>query len=264
MKNLIIIAFALLSLPAMAQEKGPKKGDQLTIGSGGIRVTHKGDSTQKAFELQIGMLDLGVNSLQDKTNYQSAEAQNFLKVSPEAKNSNLFALRDMKSVNVNIYPVLVKFNALRTRNQKILISTGLGLQIYNFRFNKPISFINTTEPAVIMDTVSFSKNKLAVTYLTVPLMVTAKTRLADKTWLVYGAGISAGYRLSSWTKQISDERGKQKNRDRFNLSDYNVCVNGEVGLEGYIRLYASYQLTNMFDNGLDQHPFSIGVRFLGL
>ena len=264
MKNFIIIALAFLTLPAIAQEKGPKKGDQLTIGTGGIRITHKGDSTHKAFELQVGMLDLGVNSLQDKTNYQSADAQNFLKVNQDAKNSNLFALRDLKSVNVNIYPVMVKFNALRTRNQKILISSGLGLQIYNFRFNKPISFVNTTEPAVIMDSISFSKNKLAVTYLTVPLMVTAKTHLVDKAWLVYGAGVSAGYRLSSWTKQISDERGKQKNRDQFNLSDFNVCVNGEIGLEGYIRLYASYQLTNMYDNSLDQHPFSIGVRFLGL
>ena len=261
MKNLIIIALLSLSLPAVAQEKG----DQLSIGSGGIKITHKSDSSKsKTFELQLGMLDVGINSLQDKTDYNSPAAQNFLQVGQDSKNSNLFALRDMKSVNVNIYPVMVKFNALKTRNQKISISSGIGLQIYNFRFNKPISFVNNTEPAVIMDTVSFSKNKLAVTYLTVPLMVTAKTRLVDKAWLVYGAGISAGYRLSSWTKQISDERGKQKNRDQFNLSDFNVCVNGEIGLEGYLRLYASYQLTNMYDNSLDQHPFSIGVRFLGL
>lgn len=264
MKNLIIIILAFLTMPAIAQDKGPKKGDQLTIGSGGIKIKHSGDSTDKAFELQYGMLDLGLNSLQDKTNYNSPEAKQFLQVSPESQNSNLFSLRDIKSVNVNIYPIMAKFRLLKTDHQKVFISSGLGLQIYNFRFNKPISFVNTTEPAVIMDSISFRKNKLAITYLTIPLMITAKTKIADKTWLVYGAGISGGYRLSSLNKQISDERGKQKNRDKFNLNDFNVCVNGEIGIDGFIRLFGSYQLTNMYDKGLDQHPLSIGVRFLGL
>lgn len=240
------------------------KGTTLTVGTGGIKVNKPGVKKHKKFEVQVGMLDLGFNNIQDKTNYNSPEAQNFLHVNQDQKNSNLFSLREGKSVNVNIWPVLLKYNALKTHNQKITIATGVGLQIYDFRYNKPISFQSDPNPAIIMDSLSFSKNKLGMTYLSVPLMFNFKTRLADKLWLVYGVGVTGGYRISSWTKQISDERGKDKNHDSFNFQDFNACLTGEIGLDDYIRLYATYQVTNMYKNSLDQHPFAIGVRFLGI
>jgi len=245
--------------------KSSGHGHSLSVGSGGIQITSDANKDKKKkFDVQIGMVDLGFNSLQDKTNYNAPDAQNYLQVNQDQKNSNLFSLRGGKSINVNVYPVLLKYNALRTNNQKIIISTGVGIQSYDFRFNKPISYVNNVSPAIIMDTISFSKNKLGFYFLNVPLSVTFKTRLSEKLWGVYGFGITGGYRISSWTKQISDERGKDKNHDSFNFQDFNACVTGEIGLDGYIRLYASYQLTNLYKNALDQHPFSIGVRFLGI
>jgi len=77
-------------------------------------------------------------------------------------------------------------------------------------------------------------------------------------------GITGGYRLSSWTKQISDQKGLQKNHDKFNFSDFNSCITAEFGLDDYFRLYASYQVTPLQENALDQRPFSIGLRFGGL
>ena len=240
-------------------------GHSLSIGTGGIQITNEAKKDKKKkFEVQAGMVDLGFNSLQDKTNYNSPDAQNYLQVNQDQKNSNLFSLRGGKSVNVNVYPVMLKYNALRTNNQKIIVSTGVGIQSYDFRFNKPISYVNNTSPAIIMDTISFSKNKLGFYFLSIPLGVTFKTRLSEKLWGVYGIGITGGYRIASWTKQISDERGKDKNHDSFNFQDFNACITGEVGLDDYIRLYASYQLTNLYKNSLDQHPFAIGVRFLGI
>jgi hypothetical protein len=115
-----------------------------------------------------------------------------------------------------------------------------------------------------MDTVVFSKNKISITYLSVPLMITAKTRMAKGLWLVYGVGVSGGFRINSLQKQISGERGKQKNHDQFNFSDFNACVSGEIGIDGYVRLFASYQLTNLYTNSLTQYPYSIGVRFIGI
>jgi hypothetical protein len=189
------------------------------------------------------------------------------------RNENLYSLRAGKSTNVNIYPVLLKARLLDTRGQRIYLSTGIGLQLYNFAFNKPLSYVNNTTPAVILDSVSFRKNKLKFNYLTVPLSLTFKTRLvrnfnsdiAKHLDLVYGFGISAGYRLDSWTKQISAERGKQKNHDAFNFRDYNLCLTGEFGLDNFIRLYATYQLTSLEkDGGLQQHPISVGIRFFGI
>ena len=255
-----------------------KKGKSVWVGSGGIHYDNgTSDSTVHNFEVQFGMLDLGVNSLVDNTAYPSpgvlpsAQANNeFFHTDAAHANKDLFSLRQSKSINVNIYPILLKARLLSTPNQKLTLATGLGLQLYNFRFTKPVTYHSDPTTFVALDTISFSKNKLALNYLTVPLMLNAKTRLAgpasgkNSYWLVYGVGVSGGYLLSSWTKQVSDERGKEKNHDPFNFSKTNFCVNGEIGLDGYFRLFASYQLTALHDSYLDQHPFSIGIRFLGL
>src|SRR5690606_40927274 len=70
----------------------------------------------------------------DLTDYTSAAAQHFLQVPSDLKNENLFSLRVAKSVNVNIYPVVLKYRMVKTKTQRLYASVGLGLQIYNFRF----------------------------------------------------------------------------------------------------------------------------------
>ena len=285
MKTIIVFSIAILSSLSVSAQLTVKENipndtakhkRSLSLGSGGLVYDDGKPQKNHLVEVQVGMLDIGINTLQDKTNYSSPEAQSFLKVDGAHKNADLFSLRASKSINVNIYPVMLKMQLHKSETQRWQLATGLGLQIYNFRFTKPVSYTNDPVPAVVLDTVSFSKNKLATNYLTVPLMLNAKTRLArgsydstkkgwgSGTWLTYGIGVSGGYLLSSWTKQISDERSKDKNHDPFNLSKTNFCVNGEIGLDSFIRLYVSYQVTALHSSGLDQHPFSIGVRFLGL
>lgn len=241
-----------------------KNKHYLQIGSGGIKMGGEED-TDKVFDIQIGMVDLGINYLQDRTNYNDPAVQDFLHVNNEMKNDNLFSLREGKSINVNVYPILAKFRAIKTPRQRMYIALGLGLQMYNFRFNKPVTYLNETTPMVgINDSLHFTKNKVGLTYLSMPLMFNFKTKLAKKVWVVYGAGITAGYRIDSWTKQVSVENGKEKNHDQFNFNNFNSCVTAEFGLEGYFRLYASYQLTALHEDTLDQHPYAIGVRFLGI
>jgi hypothetical protein len=265
-------------LPIDTAKQSKKNGTSLSVGSGGVKISKDRDTTDHAFEVQFGMLDLGINSIDDKTDYTlgfmpaipnlPVTAQTFIQAPDDRKNADLFSLRTSKSINVNIYPIMVKARLYKSAGQKVTLASGIGLQLYNFRFTKPISYRADPRPGVVMDTVSFSKNKLAFNYLTVPLMINAKTKIANNKsggyWLTYGVGVSGGYLLSSWTKQVSDERGKEKNHDPFNFRTTNFCVNGELGLDGYVRLYASYQVTALHDDALDQHPFCIGVRFLGL
>lgn len=222
------------------------------------------DTSDKKIDIQVGILDIGVNSLRDKTDYTSAAAQDFLQVPADVRNENLFSLKVAKSINVNIYPIAAKFRIVKTKAQRLYASVGLGFQVYNFRFSKPITYQNETQPQIIMDSIDFSKNKIAVTYLSMPLMITAKTRMAKDLWLVYGIGVTGGFRINSLQKQVSDERGKQKNRDQFNFNNFNACITGELGIDGYVRLFASYQLTNMYASALEQYPYSIGVRFFGI
>lgn len=244
-----------------------KDKSYLSLGSGGIKVSSKKiDSINESRKVKVHflMFDLGINALHDQTNYGSPAAQQYLQVGGDKKNSNLFSLRQGKSINVNIWPVLLDFRLLKSRNQKISLYTGAGLQLYNFKFNKDISYLNETSPMVIEDSVKFSKNKLAFAYVSVPLMLNFKTRLAGKFWVTYGVGVIGGYCFDSWTKQISDERGKQKNHDQFNFQKFNLNLSGEIGINGYIRFYGTYQVTNMYQNALSQNPYCIGIRFFGI
>lgn len=274
-----IAAGLLFAVNVNAQEEGekaaPKKKHTLSISNKGIHIdeivdsakaeAEKEEKKEKAgkFKSSFGLLDIGVNVLNDNTVYTDPRVVSYLKVPTAQRNENLFDLRPSKSVNVNIYPLMVKFLAVKTRNQRLYFTTGIGFQVYNFRYEEDLSYTKSPN-GIIIDSVQFRKNKLAVNYLNVPLMITGKTRLAKKTWLTYGAGVTAGYRLSSWNKQISDERGKKKVHGNFDLTDYNACLTGEFGIDGVIRFYGSYQLTPMYNNGIDQRPICVGVRFFGI
>lgn len=263
-----LMAATVLSLSANAQdgEKKEKKTTTIKIGSDGITVNDKKveEKPEKNFDISVGMVDIGINSIIDNTNYNSAAAKAFLQVPQNLQNENLFSMRTGKSWNVNVYPLMAKIRLQNGKKQKIYLSTGIGLQMYNFRYTKNISYKNETVPMVVMDSIGFSKNKIGLTYLSVPLQFTFKTKLAEKAWLVYGVGVTGGYRIASWNKQISAERGKQKNRDEFNFNDFNACVTGEIGLDDYFRIFASYQVTPLHSTGLDQRPFTIGLRFGGI
>lgn len=281
-----LMAALMISFAASAQEDGKKDGDakkrkSLSITNEGIKVeTTDGPGktgvyvdkdtitvkkkAEKKFEFTYAAVDLGINTLKDNTDYTSTATRNFLNVPEGMKNDQLFSLRTGKSWNVNVWPVLFKARLVKTGGQKLYVSSGIGLQMYNFRFTKDISYLNNTTPEVYKDSVQFSKNKLGFTYLAVPLALTAKTKIAKGTWIVYGAGVTGGYRISSWTKQVSGARGKEKNHDAFNFNDFNACLTGEIGVSGVFRIYASYQLTSLHETGLDQRPISIGLRFGGV
>lgn len=259
----LMAALLFANMNATAQDDDNKKKKSLVISNEGISINTE-DEKEKEFGIEWAVVDIGINSLQDKTNYASAEAQNFLQVPQEYQNENLFNLRTGKSINVNVWPVIARWRMLNTGGQKIYLGMGIGLQMYNFRFTRPVNYINDVTPAVVMDSISFKKNKLGMTFLSMPLMLTFKTKAGEKTSFVYGVGITGGYRIASWMKQVSDSRGKQKYHDKYNLSDFNSCLTAELGLDGYFRLYASYQITPLHENALDQYPFCLGIRIGGI
>jgi len=220
---------------------------------------HEGD-----FDTHWGILDLGLNTIADNTDYNAAAAKTFMNVPAYRQNSSLYDLRQGKSINVNIYPFMETLYALKRKNQKINISAGLGLQLYNFRYENPITYTRNPN-TVVFDSISFKKDKVAFDYLNVPLMITFKTRLHKDKWLVYGVGITAGYSIATWTKQEFDSH-KVKVHDDFGFSNFNSCLTGEIGISGTIRFYGTYQLTNMFTTatGMNQHPISFGIRFFAI
>src|SRR5690606_20246440 len=117
---------------------------------------------------------------------------------------------------------------------------------------------------IIESDLHFSKNKLGITYLSVPLLITGQSRISSNYWLTYGVGVIGGYKVVSWTNQNSAESGKIKERDPYNMEPFQWSVTGEIGVKGILRLYATYQMTNIWKSGLHQQPFAMGIRIFGI
>ena len=135
--------------------------------------------------------------------------------------------------------------------------------MFNFRLEQPVSFRNDLPNKMILDNISFSKNKLFAKYLTVPFQLNFKSDPKSNKSFYMSAGMSAGYLVDARNKQKSSERGKQKYDGNFNLNNWRFATIGELGVGG-IRLYGSYGLTNLFDKNvstIEFHPYTIGLRF---
>ena len=223
------------------------------------------------FVVTYGVLDLGFNRIDDKTDYNTSSNEltqlyNGPYFSNVLPSSSPFKLNEGKSINVNIWIANTRLRIANGEKQKLYFTSGIGLQMYNFRFDSRKMYASDplTYLAPISPSLDVQKNKLGFTYAAIPLGLLAKTRITEKRWLVYGASVTGGYRIASWTKLKTAQRGKEKNHDAFNFSDFNACAMAELGIEDAFRLYASYQLTPLSSGPLNQHPFAIGIRFFGL
>ena len=171
-----------------------------------------------------------------------------------------FSLNNRKSTNVNIWVVTQKLNLYQ---HKINLKYGLGVEMFNFRFDKSISFREDITNNVKFDVIPFTKNKLLVKYLTVPLQINFSPNPHNKKAFYASMGMSVGYLWNAKNKQISGERGKEKFRGNFNLNDWRIATIGELGI-GSLRLYGSFANTNLFNKNqsfIDMQPFAVGLRF---
>ena len=217
----------------------------------------------KNIETNWWILDLGFANFIDKSpnTMWLAANPNALPYGPGPLMSpENFSLNNKKSTNVNIWVVTQKLNLYQ---HKINLKYGLGVEMFNFRFDKPISFREDIVNNIKMDVVSFTKNKLLVKYLTIPLQINFSPNPTNKKGFYASIGMSAGYLWNAKNKQISGERGKEKFRGNFNLNDWRFATIGELGL-GSVRLYGSFANNNLFNKNqsfIDMQPFAVGLRF---
>ena len=149
------------------------KGDTTTIIANNIKKTNPKISTNYL------IFDIGFANFNDNTNYANAGSYVVNKAGAPAFNASDLKLKAGKSININIWLFMQKY-ALVKNNVNLIY--GLGMELNNYGFRSPISFKEngtipysggqqTNAPFVFRDSISFSKNKLAADYLTVPLML---------------------------------------------------------------------------------------------
>jgi hypothetical protein len=285
MKQLILLlATAIICLNSTAQdvpEKKDEKKDTIRVGgmiivkkgkkSGDVSVkigTDNGKKKRKNISTNWWIVDLGFANYSDKTNYANAGSYLINRPGYPALDKNDFKLKAGKSVNVNVWVFMQRLNLIQ---HHVHLKYGLGVELNNYRYKSAINYnedglvpytanTQTNAPFIFRDSISFSKNKLAADYVTVPLMLNFVTNADDrKNRFGLSVGVSAGYLYSQRNKQVSSERGKLKNRGDYDMERFKLSYVAELGL-GPVTLYGSYSPKSMYERSLNIRPFNLGFR----
>jgi len=279
MKRILLAAIAMsTSMLSLAQTDSTKKEKIDTIKVGGMIIIKKSDGdghdtirnrnrtitisnnrnnvkrTNSNLRTNWWIVDLGFSNFNDKTNYAAAQASGF--VAPGVGEDQL-ELRTGKSVNVNIWFFMQRLNMVKN---VVNLKYGLGLELNNYRFDDERVYFQENPTRIVLneDYKGAKKNKLAADYVTVPVMLNLNFTPGRKNGFLVSGGVSAGYLYSSRQKfKVGDN--KDKNHDDFDLRKWKLAYIGELGL-GPVRLYGSYAMKSMWEKGLDQTPYNVGVR----
>ncbi|MDO9510633.1 MAG: DUF2807 domain-containing protein [Bacteroidales bacterium] len=192
--------------------------------------------------------------------------------------------------SIGVYLNLFEQNVKLDPSGNFGFITGLGIEWHNYRFDNSVWLDNTRDTlrGYIMDGVKIKKNKLVVSYLTLPLIFEWQHKgpgsLND---YHFGVGAIIGARIGSHTKVVYDEQEKEFNLldpatnqiiatrisprdetekvyDDFHLNPFKVDATLRIGW-GHINLFGTYSLTTLFskNKGPELYPFAVGITLLG-
>ncbi len=279
MKQFIFVLLTLLCYKGVSAQTDTipapiKKKDTIRIGSTVIILNRSGkgatnDTTKrpaefaervskfidnKKYSTSLFNIDLGLNNVIDNTAYPTTGGyvQNGL-------GKTDFRLKSGKSIHVRFW-VIGQKRYLYKKN--VALKYAIGAEYINLRYKNSISYrdpATANAPSVFLNaTETYSKNKLGLTYITVPLMMHFNLD-PKKSRLRFGAGVSGGYLISARNKQVGDTFGKRKNKGDFDLNKFKASAEVELGFS-IVKLYGNYSLTKLHNAGLEQQPYALGIR----
>ncbi len=156
----------------------------------------------------------------------------------------------------------------RGNNGLLGLVSGIGFSWNNYRFSNNIRLIHgEDELRHYTDTIhDLKKSKLTVSHLNVPVMLEFQHNASGSNNFHAAAGINAGLRLRSHTKQVfqfDGDRKKDKEYRDYHLVPFRYAAIARIGW-GNINLFATYALNSMFrdDRGPELYPFNVGIRII--
>lgn len=181
-------------------------------------------------------------------------------------------LNSGKSINVNLNFFYHDFEIYK---RYVLFTTGIGLTLNNYRFSSDLTLRPDTNRMVAGadfnsrgEEINYRKNKMAVNYITLPVLFYFNTHEHLKKSFHLGAGVLVSYKYNSHLKLVWNEDGdkeKDKRRDEYNINPFRYDATLRLGYK-YYTLYASYALNDMFreSRGAPRlRPFQIGINIFG-
>ena len=203
--------------------------------------------------------DIGFAGYNDNTNYATSAAQDFVRPSgivPASKGD--FALKSSRVSNFNLWFFMQRVSIIKS---VLNLKYGFGIESNNYFFKTGITYVDDINVYAMRGGLNeLSKNKLVANYLTVPVMLNINTNpMIRKRGLQFSAGVSGGY-LSSARQKQKGPGGTDKTKSNFNLEQFKLSYVAELGL-GPVKLYGSVASNPMHQYGVEQVPYTLGLRF---
>ncbi|MDB5197804.1 MAG: hypothetical protein JWP88_2175 [Flaviaesturariibacter sp.] len=264
--GLTMSSFAQTDTTTVKSDTTTTKADTIRIG--GMVIVRKGDGSHNRnislsnrhysqrpksnLSTNWWIIDLGFSNYSDNTNYASAAATAF---APGLSKEGL-SLRTGKSVNVNLWFFMQRLNLIK---HAVNLKYGLGLELNNYHFdNEDVRITKNPTQISLLSGANEKKNKLAADYITVPMMLNFNFTPGRNRGFGFSAGVSAGY-LYSARQKIKVGGDKDKTHGNLGLEKWKLSYIGELSL-GPVRLYGSYAMNSMWEKGLEQRPYNVGLR----
>ena len=205
-------------------------------------------------------IDLGFNNyFSDGTSTSIPDGYDFLDLNPGKS----------LAVGINLW----KFD-IPIYKRYVMLTTGIGLTLNNYRFNSDRTLTSDTNMVVSQidldkknEVIEYKKNKLAVNYITAPLLIQFNSDSHLKKSFHLAAGLLFSYKYNSHLKLVYDEDGdkqKSKRRDDFNIEPFRYDFTVRLGYRNYT-LFANYAMSELFKDkkGPTLHPFTVGIQLAG-
>lgn len=142
------------------------------------------------------------------------------------------------------------------------LSYGLFFEFNSYKYNNEQVMIPRIDSVAFESSeTSLKKNKLACTYIGIPLMLRYETKPADLNRSFHiAAGGFGEYLIGSHTKTKSTDNDKAKQHDDFNLNRFRYGITGRIGY-GWASLFINYSLSEFFESGTEPvlYPASAGL-----
>ena len=276
-KGVQFIFFCLISLQLFAQNDTIKIG-QLLISKpesksnlsweqiiknkdlNGLKVNFKKSNNNfKQLETSWFAFDLALVNYLDETKYAENKSLSNPAIGQPLSKSKM-QLNNGKSTNFNIWVVQQKY---RLKNPAFYLKYGLGLEMFNFRYEYGINFRKNESMIIYLSDESYEKNKLFTSYLSAPVQLGYDFKLKNDKILGISGGLVTGYLFKSYNKQINRELGKEKYKSNFSLRDMRLAGVFEIRIDK-LKFFGTASLQNMLDKmntNQSLYPYSFGLRF---
>ncbi len=218
------------------------------VNTDSIRLSEKRRMTTRWF-----LVDLGWNTL----------SQTYGNVPQSYYDTLDMNVRKSLHIGVNIFRQRI---SLYRHRLNLEYGFALDFQRYELKNQFTISPYENFLTLTLVDTVVFTKNRLKITSLSIPLLLEYESNpLKMKKSFHVSFGGYVGFVMGAKQKQKTEEGGKASSKGNFNLSNIQYGLQSEIGFS-YLTFFARYGFHPLFiksqDRGYGFTPMTFGIRLV--